>query len=177
MAERPVWIIKSKRSQSGRRHMAIFIPNLDCLNEDPNDKSKTCLGTKIHVTGAPMVGFCHEFQRNYSPTYDNTFDFAVKLASIDSTYVKDPPYATFSADQTALGKGLVDDLAFRVPAPAITKDYLNPANAVRQLMNLAVADTNNPTTAKHTRLSELDPRLHQVSGQERIRKLNCCPNR
>ena len=130
MAERPLYILKSKRSASGRRHMSIFVPNADCIDMDPNDKTAPCRGTKIHVTGAPMAGFCHEFQRNYNCSGDKTFDSATRLASIDAKYIVDPQHATFSVDQEALGKDLLDGLALRIPSPPLTKNYLDPANMV-----------------------------------------------
>lgn len=134
MSSRTIWVIKKKRTGLGRRHVAIFGPNADDpdANLMENESTSTvCPGTVIHVVGSPMTGFCHEFKRNCdTSSEEENVESAVLLGSIDSKYIIDPKHRTFSLDQNALGKGTLDDLALKIPAPRPTKDFLNPANAV-----------------------------------------------
>ena len=103
--------------------MAFFVTNAACVDRPPNDRAKTCIGTKMHVTGAPMAGYGHEFQRNV--------ESATRLTGMDPKYVVDPQSPEVLIDQVAPRNGMLDDIAFRVPAPSLTTDFLNPANAVR----------------------------------------------
>jgi hypothetical protein len=93
---------------------------------------RLAIGTKIHVTGAPMAGFCHEFQRNYNCSGDSNVESATMLAFIGSKCIVDTSHTVLSTDQVALEKGMLDDLTLRVPAPTLSKDYLNPGKAVRE---------------------------------------------
>ena len=130
MSLRPIWLIKSKRAGTGRKHIALFIPIAAHAGRQPLDGSPECKGTKIHVVGSPVTGYCHEFQRNYTSSTDQNLESAVRVARLDSKCIVDGPGDAFSIDQEALRKGMLDDMALKVPAPRLTKDYLNPANAV-----------------------------------------------
>ncbi|KAJ5864160.1 uncharacterized protein N7529_006076 [Penicillium soppii] len=57
---RTVYLISARYSSSQRAHFSIFVP----LAADSS------VGTKIHVTGAPMVGYNPEFKRNYNPSLE-----------------------------------------------------------------------------------------------------------
>ena len=111
--------------------MAVFVANADCVDHDPNDRTEFCVGTKIHITGAPMAGFCHEWQRKYNCSGDGNLESASKLASIGSKYVIDLPRTVFSTDRVTLGKDMLHDLTLKVPATPPSKDYLNPEKPVR----------------------------------------------
>lgn len=64
MSHLPVWLGKFRYAPSQRAHFAIWIPNAEHAEVDPNDRPFECKGTLINLVGLPMSGYCHEFKRN-----------------------------------------------------------------------------------------------------------------
>ncbi|KND87420.1 hypothetical protein TOPH_07924 [Tolypocladium ophioglossoides CBS 100239] len=94
MAQRPVWLAKSRGSKSQRSHFAIFIPNAADATKDPNVRSDSCKGTLIHVVGTPMNGYGHEFKRNYDCSPSQSLEKLVHIGCVNSDYIVDPPTET-----------------------------------------------------------------------------------
>ena len=140
MSYRPVYLLKYQATGQGRKHVAIFIPNAAHVDKNPTDRNSGCLGTIIHVIGAPMSGFAHQFKRNYNSSESRNLESGTNLGSVDSRHVHDPSTTQFSTDQQSSGANMLDDLALRVPAPPISPDWMNPANAVRNLFDLSILE-------------------------------------
>lgn len=128
MAHRPVWLAKRRSSRSQRAHFAIFVPNAADATKDPNVRSVPCKGTSIHVVGAPMAGFQHEFKRNDDCGPDQDLETLVQIGWVNSDHVFDPPTDAFSTDDTPMGR--LDAEALRVPAPRRSENFMAPVNDV-----------------------------------------------
>ena len=129
MSFRPIYLAVFRRTTSQRAHFAIFIPNAECVQNDLDDRSIPCLRTLIHVIGTPMSGYAHEFKRNYNGTESVELTKMVRLGSVDSTCITDPPNKTFSKESTALGR--LDAIALQELAPRASQNFMAPVNDVR----------------------------------------------
>lgn len=127
MAQRPVWLAKSRGSRSQRAHFSIFVPNAADAAIDPNAGS-SCKGTVIHVVGAPMAGYGHEFKRNHDPSTSQDLENMVRIGWVNSEHVADPP--TDDASQDDIPVGRMDAEALRVPAPRRNENFMAPVNDV-----------------------------------------------
>ncbi|KAL5333727.1 hypothetical protein BJX70DRAFT_391966 [Aspergillus crustosus] len=65
MAPRTISLLSIRPAPSQRAHFAIFVPS----------PSHPETGSLINVVGAPMLGFMHEFERNYTPSKDIIYPF------------------------------------------------------------------------------------------------------
>ncbi|RMD40423.1 hypothetical protein DV735_g4682, partial [Chaetothyriales sp. CBS 134920] len=126
MVQRPVWLAKFRGSKSQRAHFALFIPNATHANRNPNDRSAACKGTIIHVVGAPMAGYAHEFKRNYDCGASQDLENLVQIGWVDSEHVADPPTEAYSKDSTAIGRLEIE--ALRIPAPRRSENFMAPVN-------------------------------------------------
>ena len=97
---RSLWIFKRHAAGTGRKHMFVFIPNAAYADFDPST-SQTCTGTVIHVIGSPLLGFYHEFKRNYNPASD-ALSAAVEsykhLGLVEQIVIPEPSHSTFSTN-------------------------------------------------------------------------------
>ena len=131
MASRPVYLLIDGRTSKARGHFATFIPNASDINQTPS-QNQPCTGTVIHVVGNPMIGFHHEFKRNYNTASSTSFRSlapAILLGSVQQSLHADPPSSTtnFSTDTSALGA--LDVAALQVPCPA-KSDVRAPVDGV-----------------------------------------------
>ena len=99
---RPVYLTKFRRGPQ-RAHFAIFIPNAAYVQNDPNDRSKSCLGTLIHVVGALMAGYGHEFKRNYNCRDSQSLEKLVYLGTVNANHFTEPQTRAMAKDATATG--------------------------------------------------------------------------
>lgn len=123
----PVYLAKSRRGQQ-RAHFAIFIPHAAYLGLDPNDRSKPCIGTVIQVVGAPMLGYAHEFKRNYDREDADGVETFVHLGSVGPDHIVEPQTTAMSRDTVATG--LLERIALQVPAPGVNENFMAPVNDV-----------------------------------------------
>lgn len=142
MADRPVYLAKFRSSPNQRAHFAIYVPNADHAEKDISSMSTHSLGTLIHVIGAPMTGFFHEFKRNYDPTQSAFLQDIVRIASINSEHIRDPENSTLSKDNVAMGR--LDFLALQLSAPRISQNFLAPINHVSDAKFWEMMDAKNP---------------------------------
>ncbi|KEZ41051.1 hypothetical protein SAPIO_CDS7096 [Scedosporium apiospermum] len=122
---RPVYLAKSRRGQQ-RAHFAIFIPHAAYSGLDPNDRSKPCIGTVIQVVGAPMLGYAHEFKRNYDREDADGVETFVHLGSVGPDHIVEPQTTAMSRDTVATG--LLERIALQVPAPGVNENFMAPVN-------------------------------------------------
>ena len=124
MSNRHIWLAKFRTAPSQRAHFAIFIPNADEVNKDPNDRTASCKGTLINVVGTPMSGYVHEVKRNCSCTAAADLDRLIRIGSVnlDNTAEED---STDETDTVALEK-----IALQLPAPRKNENFLVPVNDV-----------------------------------------------
>ncbi|KAK3900204.1 hypothetical protein C8A05DRAFT_36168 [Staphylotrichum tortipilum] len=59
-APRPFYLCIDGRTPKARGHFALFLPN------SPSKSPPGSVGTVIHVVGNPLLGFFHEFKRNFN---------------------------------------------------------------------------------------------------------------
>jgi hypothetical protein len=62
MAPRTIYLIAFRPGTRQRAHFAIWVPSA----------ANPQVGSLIHVVGAPMAGFSHEFKRAYNPALSKT---------------------------------------------------------------------------------------------------------
>ncbi|OAL69832.1 hypothetical protein A7D00_5871 [Trichophyton violaceum] len=93
MASRPLYLVAFRGAPSQRKHFAIFLPN----------EGETEKGTVIHVVGAPMAGYQHEFKRNYNPFMSKTFHAVVQIGQIDKSHIAYPQGDNFEKSDTPIG--------------------------------------------------------------------------
>lgn len=130
MAQRPVYLFVYGRSSRSRGHFAIFIPNALDVNQPPS-VNETCTGTVIHVVGSPLMGFYHEFKRNYNTYGSKSFSAAVLLGYVQESLHVDPSTNVVSKDIVPLGA--LDAAALQVPGPE-KSDVRAPVDGVCVLL-------------------------------------------
>jgi hypothetical protein len=87
---RPVYLALFRNNKIQRAHFAIFIPNAGFVLQDPNNRSLgECKGTLIHVIGAPMAGYRHEFRRAYDIGQSKELERTVRIGETGEGYIKD----------------------------------------------------------------------------------------
>jgi hypothetical protein len=114
MASRPLYLLVNGRTSKARGHFAIFIPNASDVDQAPS-KDWSCAGAVIHVVGNPMIGFHHQFKRNFNTYGWKTLVTAVLLGHVQHSLHVDPSAAKYSEDTVALGT--LDAAALQVPTP------------------------------------------------------------
>jgi hypothetical protein len=123
MSLRPIYLLVDGRTSKSGGHFAIFIPNApENANQPPSSSSTTnpscCTGTVIHVVGNPLIGFHHEFKRNYNTSDGDAFRSLatpILLGHVDPSLHADPTIPGFTTDTTPLGS--LDAAALQVPCP------------------------------------------------------------
>jgi hypothetical protein len=126
-----VYLFVSGRTSKARGHFAIFIPNASDEEKTPS-KTEPCTGTVIHVVGNPMIGFSHEFKRNYNTSDDlKSLVRVVLLGHIQESLHVDSSSGTFSTDVLPLGP--LDAAALQVPVPG-RSDVRAPVDGVSVLV-------------------------------------------
>jgi hypothetical protein len=111
-----------------RAHFAIFIPNGEDIEKDPNDREAKCTGHQIHVTGEPFNGYYLEFKRNHSVGAERDLEKAVLIGHVESKYVVDTEDRKFVPNQRVLGT--LDTVAASIPAPGPNEDVRAPVNDI-----------------------------------------------
>ncbi|KAE8338367.1 hypothetical protein BDV24DRAFT_166392 [Aspergillus arachidicola] len=114
MAPRTIYLISFRPATSQRAHLAIWVPSAG--------ESKH--GSLIHVVGAPMAGFCHEFKRGYNPTLTLKPYEMWPLGEVNSKHIHDWP-EEFRATDT-IPKGDLEVAASQIPAPRISENFMAP---------------------------------------------------
>lgn len=99
------------------KHLAIFVFNT-------GDSKK---GTLIHVIGNPPTGYTLQFQRNYDPTANESFQKIILIGKIAANYVADPKSPKLSNDNVPRGR--LEVIASRIPPPTVG-DYMAPFKGV-----------------------------------------------
>ncbi|OAL66413.1 hypothetical protein A7C99_1799 [Trichophyton rubrum] len=84
--------------------------------------------TVIHVVGAPMAGYQHEFKRNYNPFMSKTFHAVVQIGQIDKSHIAYPQGDNFEKSDTPIGD--LEVTASRVRPPPISQNFLAPVDGV-----------------------------------------------
>lgn len=92
----------------------MFVPNAADATKDPNVRSVPCKGALIHVFGAPLAEYQHEFKRNCDCGPSQDLGNLVQIGWVNSDYIVDPPTEEYSKDDTPMGR--LDALAVRIPA-------------------------------------------------------------
>lgn len=125
MASRSIWLVKCRQSNAQRAHFALFIPNASDVLKDPN-KAVECRGTIIHVVGAPMAGYKHEFKHYFDCRASPDVQELIRLGSVDTRYIQDSDVE--SIDDSALG--ILDKEALKIRPPGVCQNFLAPVNDV-----------------------------------------------
>lgn len=114
----PLYVVKwkLKANERGRSHMAVFVPNPQCKNIDPNDTSQRCTGTLLQVQGSPMTRFSHNIKRNWDRKREQHVEFFHLVSRILSQHVPEPPASNFDSD-VERPNGLLDQVALTVRPP------------------------------------------------------------
>ncbi|KAF3895814.1 hypothetical protein GTR04_3673 [Trichophyton interdigitale] len=99
------------------KHLAIFVFNT-------GDTKK---GTLIHVIGNPPTGYTLQFQRNYDPTTNESFQKIILIGKIAANYVADPKSSKPSNDNVP--RGQLEVIASRIPPPTVG-NYMAPFKGV-----------------------------------------------
>ncbi|TQS31687.1 hypothetical protein Golomagni_08025, partial [Golovinomyces magnicellulatus] len=107
MASRTLHLIIYRQAANQRAHFAIFVPSA----ADPES------GTKIHVVGAPMVGYRLEFKRHYFPTRTNQHHEMISIGQIDSSNIVDDTTYISRTDETPTDK--LEEAAAQIKPPGI----------------------------------------------------------
>jgi hypothetical protein len=81
MAPRTIYLLAFRPGPRQRPHFAIWVPTA----ADPK------VGSLIHVVGAPVAGFSHEFKRGYDPTQTNQRYQIWPIGQVDSSHIVDFP--------------------------------------------------------------------------------------
>ncbi|EFE43416.1 hypothetical protein TRV_01801 [Trichophyton verrucosum HKI 0517] len=118
MTPRPLYLVTFRTGPSQRKHFAIFLPN----------EGDSQQGTVIHVVGAPMAGYQHEFKRNYNPFTSAIFHTVTEIAQIDDCHIANPQTKDFQKDSTP--KGDLEIAASQVRPPPISQNFLAPVDGV-----------------------------------------------
>lgn len=125
--ERPVYLLLSRPAPAQRAHFALFVPNAAYVSVDP--VKDDCIGTKIHVVGAPMVGFAHEFKQNYNSTTPSDFlKEALVLGHDTSEQMPDSEGTKLLVTDKALGQ--LDAYALQIQPPRASANFLGPVDGV-----------------------------------------------
>lgn len=138
MASRPIWLVKCRQSKAQRAHFALFIPNASDAQKNPNDKAVECRGTIIHVVGAPMAGYKHEFKHFFDCRASPDVQEVIRLGSVDEHYIQDSDVE--SIDGNALG--ILDKEALKIGPPGVSQNFLAPVNDVSPRRNLSSSSLN-----------------------------------
>ncbi|KAB8261535.1 hypothetical protein BDV32DRAFT_121454 [Aspergillus pseudonomiae] len=116
MAPRTIYLVSFRPAPSQRAHFAIFVPSaIDPL-----------IGSLIHVVGAPMAGFAHEFKRGYDPSLTTQPYEMWPIGQVDSSHIVDWPNGVRATDTNP--KGDIEVAASQVPAPGISQNFMAPVN-------------------------------------------------
>ncbi|EZF71248.1 hypothetical protein H105_06514 [Trichophyton soudanense CBS 452.61] len=99
------------------KHLAIFVFNT-------GDSKK---GTLIHVIGNPPTGYALQFQRNYDPTTNESFQRIILIGKISANHVADPKNSQLSNDKAP--RGQLEIIASRIPPPTVG-NYMAPFKGV-----------------------------------------------
>ncbi|KAF2757270.1 hypothetical protein EJ05DRAFT_500813 [Pseudovirgaria hyperparasitica] len=126
MTYSPVWLCKYRRSSNMRYHFALFIPNKAYVSQNPQDKNEVCKGTIIHVVGAPMAGYSHEFKRNYDTSTSDQLRGLVHIGHVDQGLVYEPPTEDFSRHSSAMSS--LERVALQIQAPRASENFMAPVN-------------------------------------------------
>ncbi|KAF7559328.1 hypothetical protein G7046_g4826 [Stylonectria norvegica] len=119
MAQRRVYLAKSRTSTQQRSHFGIFIPNAVHADKDLtnlNFRSSECSGTIIHVVGEPvMAGYALEFKRNYDASRCPELKMLVPLGLVDVGYLYEPVTPEVTREDTP--RAVLEREAVRVTPP------------------------------------------------------------
>jgi hypothetical protein len=115
--------------------MMVYISNASCADTHPTSGNSS-IGTVLQVVGAPMLGFTHEFIRNYNISNELSGEPTVVLVGkVDAEYIRDPPTTDLEKTDQAYDAKLLDGIALKIAAPRKTENFLDPAQAVRSLLS------------------------------------------
>lgn len=128
MSTRPVYLAIFAQSPRMRNHFAIFVANEEFAHKDPNDRSSSCRGTLIQVTGTPSDGFKHDFVRNFGTNDSMTLAKLVKLGPVATEHIPVPP--SEEKRRETIARGNLDRVALQVPAPGVSEHFLAPVDGV-----------------------------------------------
>lgn len=81
----------------------------------------------MHVMGNPPTGYTLQFQRNYDPTANGSFQKIILIGKIAANYVADPKSSQPSNDNVP--RGQLEIIASRIPPPTVGS-YMAPFKGV-----------------------------------------------
>jgi hypothetical protein len=112
--------------------MMVYIPNASCANNHPTSEIPST-GTVLQVVGAPMLGFAHEFLRNYTINSEPSSGgpTVTLIGKVDAASIRDPPLTTnLEEANPSNNANILENIAFLIAPPKKTENFLDPAQAV-----------------------------------------------
>ncbi|RDW81305.1 uncharacterized protein DSM5745_04862 [Aspergillus mulundensis] len=132
---RTIYLMTSRSSSRQRAHFAIFVPSTASststsiqMGTDTSTDVGNRSGTLINVIGAPMLGFMHEFRRQYIPALHSTEPFKMyPLSEVDEAHIvgrqpetqagEDQGEGVYQTDTTPTNA--LETAACQIPAPGV----------------------------------------------------------
>lgn len=128
--QRNIYLLKFRNNSRQRWHFALYLQNPAYENIDPADKTKHGSGHMIHVVGAPMNGYGHEFVTNFAPHMTTSLKEAPLLGKITvpAGYIIDPADDVHKKRYVAQDQFEKD--ASTVAAPRKSENFMAPVDGV-----------------------------------------------